>query len=198
MVKIKEKKLKAKNFRHVSNEIIRSPMVYLADFFGGGMSADQWLRDINLTVNAAVCPGMACADVLENGFHCQQLIQQVEVAYILFRQGGLKKHAEPLAFFRLQADYVTYSEHGTYTWGGVVDPADTLSRFFSFQSLRAWYTTLDELMRFLTCPRLTDHDRFADRMVAIRELLLRLGQAMHAIHEKGGPAVPVSPHPVAG
>ncbi len=186
MVKIKEKKWKAKNFRQLSNEIIRDPMVYLTEFFGGAASAEEWLREINLTVNSAVCPEMACADVLQNGFHCQQLILQVEVAYLLYKKAGLKRQAAPLAFFRLHADYVAYSDRGAYTQGGGVDPADTLSRFFSFQSLRAWYTALDELMRFLTCPKLPDDGWPADRALAVRELLLRLGQAMYVIYERGG------------
>ncbi|MGK6349804.1 hypothetical protein [Parapedobacter sp. DT-150] len=186
MVKVNQKKLKAENFRYVTKQVIKNPMIYLDDFFGHQTSIDYWMRDIHLLVNAAAYSDMASPAMTENGFYCRQLIEQVEVAYIIYKQCGLKKQKEPLAFFKTRDDYFAYSFHGEYTYDGETNPADTLSKFFSFQSLRQWYSILDDVMEYLAYSKASHYDRFGDKIVVIRELLLRMAQALSDIYENDG------------
>ncbi|SEL83747.1 hypothetical protein [Parapedobacter koreensis] len=188
-MKIKQKKLKAENFRYVTKEIIRDPMIYLDDFFRGQTRITYWLRDINLVVNHAVCSDMACTTLSEGGFHCRQLIEQVEVAYVIYKQCHFKKQAKPLEFFKTKKDYWAFVLDGDVTFDGKVDPADTLSKFFSYQSLPGWYETLDDMMIYLADQTGLGDERFGDRIVAIRELLLRLAQALYHICDNGGLSV---------
>ncbi|RQP18840.1 MAG: hypothetical protein EAS52_04215 [Parapedobacter sp.] len=196
-MKFKQKKLKAENFRYVIKRVIKNPMIYLTDFFGYQTQIDHWMRTISLTLNAGACPEMACPDVLENGFHCTELIEQVEVAYVIYKQCGLKKQRNPLAFFRTRDDYFAYRSRGEYAFDGQINPADTLSKFFSFQSLKKWYGTLDDIMLSLTQAKATNYDRFGDKIAIIQELLLRLAQAMYVIYRNGGLPLQVPSYVIA-
>lgn len=196
-MKNKQKKLKAENFRYIKKQVIKNPMIYIDDFFGHRTSVDHWMRDISLTVNTAPCPAMACPEVLENGFHCKQLIEQVEVAYIIYKQCGLKKQQKPLAFFKTRDDYFMYSLRGEYSLNGQINPADTLSRFFSFQSLKKWYETCDDMMQSLTQSESSNYDRFVGNITIIHELLLRLAQAMYVIYREGGLPLQVPSYVIA-
>lgn len=197
MVKVNQKKLKAENFRYVAKRVIKNPMIYLDDFFRSQTRIEYWVRDIHLLVNAAAYSEMASPVLMENGFNCKKLIEQVEVAYIIYKQCGPKKQREPLAFFKTRGDYFAFSFHGEYTFGGEVNPADTLSRFFSYQSLAEWYETLDDMMLYLTYSEVSNYDRFGDKIVVIRELLLRMAQAMYVIYREGGLSVQVPSYFIA-
>lgn len=196
-MKFKQKKLKAENFRYVTKEIIKNPMIYLDDFFRSQTRIAYWLRDINLVVNHAACSDMACSALSESGFHCRQLIEQVEVAYVIYRQCGLKKQRKPLNFFKSRKDFRAYSFRGEYTFNGWVDPADTLSKFFSYQSLHEWYETLDDMMIYLVDQPGFGDERFGDRIVVIRELLLRMAQALSDVYENKGVPIQVPSYFVA-
>ncbi|WP_079715436.1 hypothetical protein [Parapedobacter luteus] len=186
MAKIKQKKLKAENFRYVTKRVIKNPMIYLNNFFGYEYQIDDWMRTVSLTVHAGAYPEMACPDAVENGYHCKQLVEQVEVAYVIFRQCGLKKQKEPLNFFKSSDDYYAYVYRGEYSFDGQINPADTLSKFFSFQSMKKWYNTLDDLMLSFTQRQVPNYEQFGDKITAIHELLLRLAQALYVIYREGG------------
>src|SRR5690606_10036924 len=97
-MKIKQKKLKAENFRYVTKEIIKNPMIYLDKFFRSETSIDCWLRDISLLINAAAYSDLANPDFQENGYHAKRLIEQIEVAYVIYKQCNLKRQSKPLKF----------------------------------------------------------------------------------------------------
>lgn len=197
MAKIKQKKLKAENFRYVTKEIIKDPMIYLDDFFVQRTRIENWERDIHLLVNAAVCSELANPQMLESGFNCNRLIEQVEVAYIIYKQCNLKKQAKPLKVLKKRKDYLAYWFRGEYTFNGKADPADTLSRFFSYQSLAGWYKTLDDMMMYLADHTRSHEERFGDKIVVIRELLLRMARALSDIYENEGISVQVPSYFVA-
>lgn len=188
-MKFKQKNLKAENFRYVTKEVIKNPMIYLDDFFRSQTKIQYWLREINLVINHAICSDMACPDLSECGFHCKQLIEQVEVAYVIYKQCHLKKQDRPLEFFKTKNDYWAFVLDGDVAFDGKVDPADTLSKFFSYQSLRGWYETLDDMMMYLVDQTGFGDERFGNRILAIRELLLRLAQALYHIYECEGISV---------
>jgi len=190
-MKFKQKKLKAENFRYVTKEIIKNPMIYLDDFFRSQTRIRYWLREINLLINSATYSDMSSPVLMENGYHCRQLIKQVEVAYIIYKQCGLKKQKKPLEFFKTRKDYFFFTFEGEVTFNGKANPADAISKFFSFQSLADWYRTLDDMMLYLADPMDTSDERFGDRIVPIRELLLRLGQALYTIYEEDGLSIRV-------
>ena len=177
-MKIKQKKLKAENFRYVTKEMIRNPMVYLDDFFRSQTKIDCWLRSIHLLINAAAYPDLASPEFQENGGDAKKLIEQLEVAYVIYRQCNLKTQANPLTFFKTREDYLAYLFRGEYTVYGEVNPADSLSKVFSFQSLAEWYETLDDIWLYASQSRDDSYERFGDRILVIRELLLRMAQAL--------------------
>jgi len=185
-MKNKQKKLKAENFRYVSKDVLKNPMIYINDFFEYQTSIDHWMRNVSFMVNAAAYPEMACPEFVESGFYCKQLIEHVELAYIIYRQCRLKKKRRPLILFETRDDYFAYSSRGEYSFNGQIDPADTLSRFFSFQSLQKWYETCDDIMLSLIPSEPADYDRFGNKISAVHELLLRLAQAMYVIYREGG------------
>jgi len=197
MAKIKQKKLKPKNFRYVIKRVIKNPMIYLNDFFGYQHKIDSWMRAVSLTVHAGAYPEMACPEVVENGFHCKEMIEQVEVAYVIYKQCRLEKQPKPVAFFRTRDDYNSYALRGEYSFDSQINPADTLSKFFSFQSMKKWYSTLDDLMLSLTQTDITSYDRFGDKIAAIHELLLRLAQALYVIYREGGLPMQVPSYVIA-
>jgi len=135
-MKVKQKKLKAENFRYVLKRVIKNPMIYLDDFFDHQHRVDNWMRIISLTINTGAYPEMARHQEAEYGFFCKELMEHVEVAYVIFKQSGLKTQSEPLTFFKTRDDYFAYILRGEYSFAGQINPADTLSKFFSFQSLK--------------------------------------------------------------
>lgn len=172
-------------------------MIYIDDFFKYQTSIGDWIRDINLTINAGAYSDMSCATFTELGFYCQQLIQQVEVAYIIFKQCGLKKQHVPLQLFATRTDYINYTLSGIYTCNDKLDPADTLSKVFSYQPLSKWYEILDDVMMYLTEAENSCYDRFGDKIVLIKELLFRLAYAFYHVYERGGVPVTVPPYFIA-
>lgn len=196
-MKVKQKKLKAENFRYVLKRVIKNPMIYLNDFFGYQHRIDNWMRTISLTINRGAYPKMACHKAVESGFYCKELIEHVEVAYIIYKQCRLKKQRNPVQFFKTRDDYFAYVLSGEYSFDGQINPGDTLSKFFSFQPLKKWYETLDDIMLSLTQTDVANYDRFGDRIVVIHELLLRLAQAMYVIHREGGLPLQVPSYVIA-
>jgi len=190
-MKITQKNLKAKHFRYVTRKVIRNPMWYLNDF---SVVKPVWLGHINLLLNAATYSDLADPEFQDNMFSAKQLIEQVEVAYVVFRQCNLKKQPKPLTFFITREDHVAYFE-GRYTIGGKVDPADTLSKFFSFQSLKKWYQTLDDICLYVSRP--TGAMSGLETITVIRELLLRLARAMFDIYEARGLCIDVPSYFIA-
>lgn len=177
--------------------MIKNPMIYIDDFFKYQTSINTWIRDIDLTINAGAYSAMACPLILDRGFYCRQIIEQVEVAYIIYKQCGLKKQSDPLSFYKTKEDYFNYTRLRNHGFNGEIDPADTLSKFFSFQSLSKWYSTLDDIMVYLTNAENSSYDRFGDKIVAIKELLFRLAYALHNIYMNGGIPVPVCSYFIA-
>src|SRR5690606_17881124 len=90
-----------------------------------------------------------------------------------------------------------YMLRGEYSCDGQINPADTLSKFFSFQSLKKWYETLDDIMLSLTQLTVGNYDRFGDKLAVIHELLLRLAQAMYVIYREGGLPLQVPSYVIA-
>ena len=195
-MKVKQKKLKVENFRYVLKRVIKNPMIYLDDFFGYHYEIDHWMRRISLVVNAGAHPAMAGPGE-ELGYNCKEIIKQVEVAYVIYKQCRLKKQRCPTTFFKTGGDCSAYLRRGEYSYDGQVNPADTLSKFFSFQSLRKWYETLDDIMTSLSRRDTTSNDCFGDRIVVIHELLLRLAQAMYVIYREGGLPLQVPSYVIA-
>lgn len=191
MMKNTQKKLKAKHFRYLSKDIIKNPMIYLREYFWNHTNIFYWQNDINLFVTCGAYPTMSNGDDTENGFHCKKMIQQIEVAYVIFKQCGLPKHRNPLQLFDKREDYYNYTHDFEFTSHGKRNPHELISKFFSFQTLRKWYETMDELMQQLTLKKANDHDQFGDKIVAIRELLIRLAYALYYIYEDQGLILPV-------
>jgi hypothetical protein len=192
-----QKKLKAKHFRYLSKDIIKNPMIYVRNFYRYETSLHTWLKNIDLLVNAGTYPEMASPDFFESGFHCKQLIQHVEVAYVIYHQCKVPNQKHPLSLFGNKEDYHNYVFRWEYTFNGKADPTDALSKFFSFQSLNEWYTTLDDLWMYMTIRKSSYYDKFGDKILAIKELLLRLAYAMYTIYEDEGLSISVPSYFIA-
>lgn len=181
-----QKKLKAKHFRYLSKDVVKNPMIYIRDFYRYETNIIYWMNNIQLFVNAATVPEMADRNFAENGYHCKQMIKQIEAAYVIFHQCQLPIQEAPLDFFATKEDYHNYLFKLEFTTNGHVAPADTLSKFFSYQSLQKWYDIMDDIMHYLTVPDSGNYEYFGDQIMAIRELLIRLAFALHYIYEDEG------------
>ncbi|MDM1293803.1 hypothetical protein HX021_05785 [Sphingobacterium sp. N143] len=178
-----QKKLKAKHFRYLSKDVIKNPMTYLEDFFVHETSIGYWEKEINLLINAAAVPEMADRNHAEHGYQCKLMVKQIEVAYVIFYQQQLPIQDTPLDFLPTRNDYYNYVFNAKYTTLGRSSPVDTISKFFSYQSLEKWYGTMDDIMHYLTVSDSGNYEYFGDQIIAIRELLIRLAFAMWEIHQ---------------
>lgn len=186
-----QKKLKAKHFRYLSKKIIKNPMVYIHDFFQQQTDIVNWQNDINLFVISGAYPAMCSGGYPENGYNCHQMIKQIEIAYVIFNQCGLPKHENPLRLFDARKDYFNYSYGPEFTCNGKRNPYDLIGKFFSYQSLKKWYKTMDDLMEKLTLKRPLGDEQFGDKIVAIREFLIRLAHALYYIYRNEGITIPL-------
>lgn len=191
IMKNTQKKLKAKNFRYLTKEIIDNPMLYIHDFFRNQTDLINWQNDIHLFVISGAYPAMSTGGHPENGYNCNQMIKQIEVAYVIFKQCGLTKHQNPLKLFATRNDYFNYSYGPKFTCNDKKNPYDLICKFFSYHSLRKWYKIMDELMEQLTLKRSLDNAQFGDKIIAIREFLICLAHALYYIYENDGITLPL-------
>lgn len=194
IMKNTKKKLKAKNFRYLSKEIINNPMIYIHDFFRHQTDIVNWKNDINLFVTSGAYPAMSSGGYPENGYNCNQMIKQIEVAYVIFKQCGLAKHQNSLKLFETRNDYLNYSYGPEFTCNGKRNPYDLIRKFFSYQSLKKWYKTMDDLMEQLTLKKSLDNDQFGDKIIVIREFLIRIAHALYYIYQNDGITIPLPPY----
>lgn len=178
-----QKKLKAKHFRYLNKDTVKNPMIYIRNFYRYEINVISWMNNINLFVQAGCLPEMADRVHAETAFHCKQMIEQIEIAYVIFKQCRIPKQKNPLQFVAQREDHYNYTSKVEYTWKGKRDPYDTLSKFFSYQSLNKWYTTMDDLMIYMSTKESSYYDKFGDKILAIKELLIRLAFAMYYIYE---------------
>ena len=179
-----QKKLNAKHFRYLSKTDIDDPMVYLNDFFENEICIEYWPHQIGLVINAAANEEMN-SEWIEAGFYVKRLIKQVELAYVIFKKCEIQYQEKPLNFLKCIRDYWNYVSGSGLTVDEVDLPADTISRFFSYQSLRDWYGTLDDLWETI-CNRNGDFlCNEGNEILAVRELLKRLAIALHRIYQNG-------------
>lgn len=181
-----QKKLKAKHFRYLSKDVVKNPMIYIRDFYRYETNIICWMNSIQLFVNAAAFPEMADRSFAENGYHLKQMIKQIEAAYVIFHQCQLPIQDAPLNFFATKGDYHNYLFRMEHTVNGKLAPADTISKFFSYQSLQKWYETMEDIMHYLTVPDSGNYEYFGDQIIVIREMLIRLAFALSYIYENEG------------
>lgn len=189
-----QKKLKAKHFRYLSKKIIKNPLVYIHDFFQQQTDIVIWQNDINLFITTGVYPAMCAGDYTENGYNCHRMIKQIEIAYVIFKQCGLPKHKNPLRLFDEREDYFNYSYGPEFTCKGKKNPYDLIRKFFSYQPLQEWYKTMDLLMEQLTLKKSICDKEFSDKIVVIREFLIRLAYALYYIYENEGITITLPPY----
>lgn len=177
-----QKKLKAKHFRYLSQEYIDDPMKYLIEFFESETSINDWLADLNMLINAASNSKMN-PPRSSIGYLTKKLIEQVELAYVIFRKCKLKTIEHPLKFNRGVSDYWNQLLATDSSASNIDTAADNISRFFSYESLQQWYNILDDLWISLG-----DRDNGflgnnGHEILAVKEFLLRLAASLGKIYE---------------
>lgn len=190
-----QKKLKAKHFRYLTKEIIDNPMDYLDYFFEREIDYEQWKNEIRLIILSSCYPEMISRKIYVNGsFYCKELIKQVEMAYVIFFQIGIKRQKkESLRLFKYRRGYFNYTNN-KLIYEEVEDPYYQLGLFFSYMTLAEWYETLDDIWLYMTMGDNAYDDRFGDRIIIIQELLLRIAFALHSIHLNRGMELPIPPY----
>lgn len=179
-----QKKLKAKHFRYLSKEIIKDPKGYIERFFIQNIDFEAWQNEIKLITMYSCYPEMfRRRTYIDASSYCKDLIQQVEVAYVIFVKCGIKKK-KSISFFKCMSDYFNY-EDNRLTYNGDKNPYYQLSLFFSYMSLTEWYKILDDFWIYMAIDENEYGDRFGDRIIIIQELLLRLAYALHTIYKNG-------------
>ena len=177
-----QKKLKAKHFRYLTQEHIDDPMKYLIGFFESETSIRDWLADLNTLINAASNAKMN-PPRSSTGYLTRKLIEQVELAYVIFRKCKLKTIEQPLKFNKGVSDYWNQLLATDSSASNIDTAADSISRFFSYESLQQWYNILDDLWISLGD---RDNGFLGDNgheILAIKEFLLRLAAALGKIYE---------------
>jgi hypothetical protein len=177
-----QKKLKAKHFRYLSQEYIDDPMKYLIEFFENETSISDWLADLNTLINAASNAKMN-PPRSSTGYLTRKLIEQVELAYVIFRKCKLKTIEQPLKFNKGVSDYWNQLLAIDSSASNIDTAADSISRFFSYESLQQWYSILDDLWISLG-----DRDNGflgnnGHEILAVKEFLLRLAASLGKIYE---------------
>src|SRR5690606_28481973 len=183
-MKKQKKKLKARQFRYLTKADVKNPLEHLYTFYGDETRIAYWLRTINTLINIAVEPAMSSPATRDNGHYAQRLIKQIEIAYVIFKKCGLPTIETPLNFFQTRKDYGTYIIEGAYTLEGEENPAHEISRFFSYKSLAEWYICIDDLWANMIDKIDPVDEILRDNYFAIKELLLRLAQALYQIYEE--------------
>lgn len=186
-MKKNEKKMKAKHFRYLSKENIEKPMSYINNFYGIETSLPLWLDDLNTLVNASFCTKMKSTHSQSNGYNCKRLIEQVEFAHSLFVHYNLKRkkgklNLQPINFHPLTST----NPHNKLAKKELI--SETLCLFFSFQSLKQWYKTLDRLWVNLIDigDTIQEYESIGEEhLVIIKELFTRLAITLHLIYEIG-------------
>lgn len=179
-----QKKLKAKHFRYLSKEYIEDPLKYLIDFFENETDISSWLADLNMLINAASNSKMNPPHS-SFGYLTKKLIEQVELAYVIFRKCKLKKIKQPLKFNKYDSDYWNYKLAADSSVSNIESPTGGISRFFSYQSLQKWYKILDDLWISLG-----DRDNGflgnnGNEILAIKEFIMLLAISLEKIYEDG-------------
>jgi len=182
LMKNTQKKLKAKHFRYLTQEYIDDPMKYLIGFFESETSIHDWLADLNTLINAASNAKMN-PPRSSTGYLTRKLIEQVELAYVIFRKFKLQKIEHPLKFNKGVSNYWNQLLAIDSSASNIDTAADSISRFFSYESLQQWYSILDDLWISLG-----DRDNGflgnnGHEILAVKELLLRLAAALGKIYE---------------
>lgn len=179
-----QKKLKAKHFRYLSKEYIEDPLKYLIEFFENETDISSWLADLNMLINAASNSKMNPPNS-SFGYLTKKLIEQVELAYVIFRKCKLKKIKQPLKFNKCDSDYWNYKLAADSSVSNIESPTGGISRFFSYQSLQKWYKILDDLWISLG-----DRDNGflgnnGNEILAIKEFIMLLAISLEKIYEDG-------------
>ncbi|WP_333627369.1 hypothetical protein [Sphingobacterium siyangense] len=177
-----QKKLKAKHFRYLTQEYIDDPMKYLIEFFESETSIPDWLADLNMLINAASNAKMN-PPRSSIGYLTKKLIQQVELAYVIFRKFKLKTMEQPLKFNKRVLDHWSQLLATDSSARNIDTAADSISLFFSYQTLQQWYSILDDLWISLG-----DRDNGflgnnGHEILAVKEFLLRLAASLGKIYE---------------
>ncbi|MFD2554348.1 hypothetical protein [Sphingobacterium tabacisoli] len=183
-----QKKLKAKHFRYLNKDTVKNPMIYLVDFFSHESDFNRCLTDIDTIINASINKKMRSSKSMFFGDNIIELIRRVEIAYVIYKKYNIPKQKEPLDFFYNRQDYVNFRENKSITKNNEETPYDSISKFFSFQSLKKWYDTLDTLWINMIDRReeIDMHEALGeDYVLAIRELFMRLTISLHHIYEIG-------------
>lgn len=173
------KKIRNREFRYLKKKHVKDPLSYIRHFFEFETDILSWKQDLHLLLNAVTCPEMHCPGFADNAYICKMLIGQVEAAFVIYHRYNLPVQDSPLKFFATREDYLRFVYDGTYVFNGKVDPLDLISKFFSYRNLEKWYDILDDFWMGLAAPINETHDRFGDEVLVIRELLMRLAQAMY-------------------
>ncbi|ERJ57822.1 hypothetical protein M472_16060 [Sphingobacterium paucimobilis HER1398] len=163
-------------------------MIYLVDFFSHESDFNRCLADIDTIINASINKKMRSSKSMFFGDNIIELIRRVEIAYVIYKKYNIPKQKEPLDFFYNRQDYVNFRENKSITKNNEETPYDSISKFFSFQSLKKWYDTLDTLWINMIDRReeIDMHEALGeDYVLAIRELFMRLTISLHHIYEIG-------------
>src|SRR5690606_24904224 len=108
-MKKQQKKLKASQFRHLTKEEVKNPLVYLNNLYGDETRIAYLLRNIDLLVNISTEPGMSSPFIRGKSYDIKRLIKQIEIAYVIFKKCQLPIVDTPLNLFQSRKDYVSYA-----------------------------------------------------------------------------------------
>ena len=175
-----QKKLKAKHFRYLSKEYVKDPDRFLKEVVQQwGLN---WSSNFNYLITSSIYPPMRTNTAFEYGFMHHQLGQMIEIAYVILKKSALKPTPSDRLFqYSCKEIFEAEIEKNR------IFPEKALRTFFGFKNLNEWLAVLDDLLR--------RRDYSEDNMdelpldleyIPVRELLVKLPQALQEIYDRGG------------
>ncbi|TJZ61250.1 hypothetical protein FAZ15_08610 [Sphingobacterium olei] len=175
-----QKKLKAKHFRYLSKEHIKNPDSFLSEIVHQwGLN---WSSNFNYLINSSLYPPMRIALDYNYGFIFMQMKQMIEIAFVIIEKCQIDPTSKDKLFQHLGKETFEAEIEDQ-----IILPTKLLSDFCGYKSLKDWYEVTDNL---LLARDITDTEEaildFNVEYIAIRDLLVKLPQALLHIHNKGG------------
>lgn len=187
---MKIKKLKRKNFRHLTDEEFQNPLIALVELCCSETSLDYVVEDTHQFIRATngKNTGFVGYDYANMYFLYERFCKHIELLYVLMIRFPDWKLAEDGPLYRVEVMGNSKEVHDEDLFGGTTMRFDKLTKtefwnlhqfmtsFFTFKSLSEWQYTLNDMMRCVFgTEAFSEYDRESFRVF---ESLDKLSEAM--------------------
>lgn len=174
-----QKKLKAKHFRYLSKREIKDPLSYLDELYRNQTDFISFRKEVDLFLQSGLDPRLRI-DGMEYCYTAQLFIKQVELAYVIYVQGGIYVQGSPPIKLRSTADLYSYLRNTAPS------PCLAIQQFFEWMSLNRWREEIDHMACIASISLKTLSFESHGDSLMIYTLGVRLVDALYQIYEDDG------------